>query len=164
MNQTRCWYRKSLSPSAPTGHRSTTLPDSLLSQRIAGEHVDLFVAAAVDDHQLAGAADLAGEPHAAGAHHAAIDEQRDRVAHLAAAAGERADVGPALVLAVLEVIVLQLALARLVADRAIDRMVDQQVFLDHAPGLCLHLLAVGDERPCRRWPASGRRARAWAAS
>ena len=66
------------------------------------------------------------------------------LAHVAAAAGEGADVGPALVLAVLEVIVLQVALAGLVADRAIDRMVDQQIFFDHRPAL-LHLLAVGDE-------------------
>src|SRR5256885_16927505 len=29
--QTRCLYRKSLLPSAPTGHRSTTLPASLFS-------------------------------------------------------------------------------------------------------------------------------------
>src|SRR5947209_14530386 len=29
-NQTRCLYRKSLLHSAPTGHRSTTLPASLL--------------------------------------------------------------------------------------------------------------------------------------
>ena len=47
-------------------------------------------------------------------------------------------------LAVLEVIVLQQALAGLVADRAVERMVDQQVFFDHRPAL-LHLLAVGDE-------------------
>ena len=37
----------------------------LVVQRIAGEDVDLFVAAAIDDHQLAGAGDLAGEAHAA---------------------------------------------------------------------------------------------------
>ena len=53
----------------------------LVFQRIAGKDVDLFVAAAIDDHQLARAADLAREPHAAAAHHAAIDEQRDRAAH-----------------------------------------------------------------------------------
>ncbi len=46
------------------------------------------------------------------------------------------------VLAVLEVIVLQVALAGLVADRAIDRMIDQQVFFDHRPGL---------SSPCRCW-------------
>ena len=50
------------------------------------------------------------------------------------------------VLPVPEMIVLQDALARLVADRAVDRMPQQQALLDHRPGL-LHLLAVGRSRP-----------------
>ena len=55
---------------------------------------------------------------------------------LAPPAGERLDVGPPLVLAVFEVKILQLAFAGFVADRAIDRMAEQQVFLDHGPRLC----------------------------
>src|SRR5437762_13970779 len=35
--QTRCLYRKSLLPSAPTGHRSTTLPASLFSSGRPGK-------------------------------------------------------------------------------------------------------------------------------
>src|SRR5947209_8341166 len=35
--QTRCLYRKSLLPSAPTGHRSTTLPASLFSSGWPGK-------------------------------------------------------------------------------------------------------------------------------
>ena len=34
---TRCVYKKSLLPSAPTGHRSTTLPDSLFSSGRPGK-------------------------------------------------------------------------------------------------------------------------------
>ena len=66
-----------------------------VGQRIAGKHVDFLVAAAVDDHQLGGAGNFAVKPHAAAAHHAAIDEQRDRIAHVAPAAGEWPDIGPA---------------------------------------------------------------------
>src|SRR4029079_1993483 len=53
---------------------------------IVAEDVDLFVRAPIDDHQLTGSADLAREADAATAHHAAIDEQRHRVAQAAAAA------------------------------------------------------------------------------
>src|SRR5882724_6932547 len=35
--QTRCLYRKSLLPSAPTGHRSTTFPASLFSSGRPGK-------------------------------------------------------------------------------------------------------------------------------
>src|SRR5437764_13595432 len=36
-NQTRCVYRKSLLPRAPTGHRSTTLQESLFSSGWPGK-------------------------------------------------------------------------------------------------------------------------------
>ena len=36
-NHTRCWKRKSLSSSAPTGQMSTTLPDSSLSSAMPGK-------------------------------------------------------------------------------------------------------------------------------
>ena len=45
-SQTRCLKRKSLSSSAPTGQMSTTLTDSLLLIRSAGEHIDLLGGAA----------------------------------------------------------------------------------------------------------------------
>src|SRR5262249_23904052 len=92
----------------------------------------------------AGAADLAGEADAAAAHYAAIDEQRHRIAQAAAAAGERLNVGPPFLLAVFEVKILQVALARLVADRTIDGVPQKQIFLDHRPRV-FHLLAVGHE-------------------
>ena len=90
---------------------------------------------AVDDQQLIRAADFAGEADTAAAHYAAIDKERDRRPQRAAAAGERLDVGPPLILAVLEVIVLQQALSGLVANGAIDRVPQEQVFLDHGPRL-----------------------------
>ena len=90
------------------------------------------------------AGNFAAKPHAAAAHHAAIDEQRDGIAHVAPAAGERLDVGPPLGLAVLEVIILQMALAGFVANRAIDRMIDQQSFFDLRPAF-FHRLAIGDK-------------------
>src|SRR5262245_12325373 len=90
-----------------------------IGKRMPRENVDFLVGAAIDDHQLAGAGDLAREADAAGTHHAAIDEERDRVAHRPLAAREGADVGPALVPAMLEVVVLKVALAGLVADRAV---------------------------------------------
>ena len=76
MNHTRCLYKKSLSPSAPTGQRSTTLPESLLFKRKAGHHVDFLVGAAAGEHQFVRAADFGRKPHAAAAQNAAIDEQR----------------------------------------------------------------------------------------
>ena len=131
--------------SAPTGHRSTTLPASLLLHGLAGKDVDLLVRAAVDDLQLGRAADLAREPHAAGAHDAAVGEQRDLVADVVLV---RLDVlrllQPAVAAAVVEAVVLQEALARLVAGRAIERMIEQQVFERRLLGR-LHLLAVGDD-------------------
>ena len=66
------------------------------------------------------------------------------VAQVALAAGEGHDVGPPAGLAVAEIVVLQGALARLVADRAIDRVPQEQVLFDHRPGLP-HFLAGGDD-------------------
>ncbi len=99
---------------------------------------------AVDDHQLAGAALLPGETDAAGAEDAAVDEERHAGPHVAPPAGERAEIGPAAVLAVAEVVVLQKALAGLVADRAVDRMTQQQALLDPGLGLA-DLFAGGDQ-------------------
>ncbi len=84
------------------------------------------------------------DPHAAAAHHTAIDKQRDVLPHFAAFAGEGAHVGPPLGLAVVEVVVLQPAFPRLVADRAVDRMVEQNPLL-HEVLVGAHLGAVGDD-------------------
>ena len=54
------------------------------------------------------------------------------------------DVGPTLVTAMFKVIVLQAALACLVARRAIDRMIQQQIFFDHRPDV-ENLFAFGDK-------------------
>ena len=90
-------------------------------QRMVRQHVDFFMCAAARKHQFLRAADLLREADATAAQDAAIDEQRD-VADVAAAAGERLQIGPALRLAMLEMVVLQGAFTRLVANRAIDRM------------------------------------------
>jgi hypothetical protein len=120
------------------------VPRELVVERMAREDVDLLLGAAAGDHQLSGAGNLAGEPHAPRAHDAAVDEQRDGWPDVALAAVERLQVGPPLGLAMLKVIVLQQALARLVADRAVDRMVDEQCFLDAGPTV-LDELALGDD-------------------
>ena len=59
---------------------------------------------------------------------------------------------PVVGLAVLVAVILQAAHAGLVADRAVERVVDQEVFHDH-PLMLLHLGAVGDEHG----PVLGRR-------
>src|SRR6202011_1260000 len=54
----------------------------LVVQWLAGEDVDLGVAAAVDDLQLGGAGNLAREADAARAHDAAVGKERDLVGEL----------------------------------------------------------------------------------
>ena len=105
-------------------------------------------------------ADLAGEAHAARAHDAAVVVEEDVVADVLLGLLGLVFLEAALAAAVLVGVILQVALAGLVAHRAIQRVVDQQVL--H------HLLLVGDGlgrswsgRPCHRAPASGRTARAW---
>ena len=101
---------------------------------LVAEDVDFLVGPAIDDHQLAGAGDFPREADAAGTHHATVDEQRDRVSQFPSPAGEGLNVGPPLVASMLEVIVLQRALACLVADGAIDGVAEEQILLDHGPG------------------------------
>ena len=136
--------QKILVPQRPDRAQIDHAAGKFVRQRIAGEHVDFLMVAAIDDHQLAGAGDLTGEPHAAAAHHTAIDKQRDRIAHVALTAREWPDISPPLSLSVLEVIILQMALARFIANRAIDRMIDQQVLFHLSPAT-FYSLAVGDE-------------------
>ncbi len=98
---------------------------------LAGEDVDLGVAAASHHLELAGVGDLAGEPDAPRAHDAAVLVELDGVGDILAGVD-----GPLLDeavdrLAVLVAVVLQAALAGLVADGAVERVVDQEVFHDH---------------------------------
>ena len=69
----------------------------------------------------------------------------------------------ALLLVIVHVVVLQLALARLIAHRAIDRMVDEQE-LEHRLLRRLGLRRSACARPCRRSRACCRRSGAWAPS
>ena len=127
-NQTRCLWRKSLSSRAPTGQRSTTLPASGLSTGVAGEDVDLGVVAPPHHLELAGLGDLAGEPDAPGAHDAAVLVELDQVGDVLAGVDEPLLDEPVGRLAVLVAVILQAALAGLVADGAVERVVDQEQY------------------------------------
>ena len=109
----------------------------------ARHNIDFLVGPAIGDHQLRRAADIGTEPHAAGAHHTTVDEQA-HVAQVALAAGEGPYVGPPAGLPVAEVVVLQDALAGLIADGAIDGVPQEQVLLHHRPGLP-HLVRGGGD-------------------
>ncbi len=97
----------------------------------SGEGRDGVIAAAVHDTELVISRDVLGEPDATRAENAALVVEHDarpkinglRLVYL------RLD-KPAGRLAVLDRVLLQLALTRLVADRAIERMVDEQPFED----------------------------------
>jgi hypothetical protein len=93
--------------------------------------------------ELAGLGDLAAEAHAPSAEDAALLVEED--------AGSDVDPLPELALGllvaavgdpVIEAVVLQLALPRLIADRAVERMVDQEQ-LHHGPPSLLHPLRLG---------------------
>ncbi len=91
---------------------------------------DLHVLAAADGAQLLDPADFGGEAHAAGALDAAVHRGLDQRADIfvldrALVLGEAV-----LVDAIGHGLVLQIAFAALVADRAIERMVDEQEFHD----------------------------------
>jgi hypothetical protein len=125
----------------------------LVVEVVAGEEADLRVVAAAEDPQLAGAGDLVAEAHAPRAQDAALGVQD----HVGA---QRHRLGladlvlhhPRVVEPVLHVVDLEPALARLVADRAIEWVVDQ-VELHDGParlldplGLRPHDHAVGGHR------------------
>ena len=89
---------------------------------------------ALHDRELRLASDLVHEPDAARAHDAAlgvIDDHRPE--HFALWFIQLVGTDARRLVIVLHVIILQLALARLIADRAIDRVIDQMEF--HAPAL-----------------------------
>ena len=104
------------------------LADSSWSSAVLDVGVDLHVLAAAGGAELRIALDLLAEAHAARAMDAARHVGRDErpevlVLDHALALGEARDVA-----AVADREVLQLALPALVADRAVERMVDQQEF------------------------------------
>ena len=108
------------------------------------------MSAPIDHHQLGSAANLTRKTDTSRTHHTAVDEQGDRIAHRSTAARKRFQIRTPLPLAMLEMVVLQQTLARLVTDRAIDRMSNQKIFLDHRPSRD-HFFAVSDkDRAVRR--------------
>src|SRR5688572_27789533 len=85
--------------------------------------------AAAHDREFGRAADLARESHAARTHDAAVGEQRDRARQLRLVRRRVLVVHhPRFGSAVLVAEVLQLALAGLVADGAIEWVIDEQPF------------------------------------
>ena len=107
-------------------------------ERLAREGGDERPRAALHDTELRLLRYLVHESHAARAHDAAlgvVDHQRPE--HLALGLVQLVGADPRRLVVVLHVVVLQLALARLIADRAIDRVIDE-VELHHAPLVVFH--------------------------
>ena len=125
---------------------------------------DLGVVAAVPELEAVGAGDRGLEAQAARAEHAALGVEHDRPeVHDLALLDLLLGVDLAVVEPVLHVLVLQVALAGLVAHRAVDGVVDEQELEGRAVGLD-RLLALGAAPPCRRRPWCCRRSAASASS
>ena len=130
--------------------------------RMAVERADVAVRAALEQDQLVVLADLLREAHAAVAEDAALAVDRDRrrqlerLLEVALGLDEARRARPPAVRDVL-----QRALAALVADRAVERVVDEQELdhralgLVHAVGLRVDDHAVPDRRSSSRSAASG---------
>ena len=103
---------------------------------------DLHVLAAADGAELRHARDFGGEADAAGAMDAAVHHRLDQRADILVLDRALVLVIAAVVDAVGHRLVLQIALAALVADRAIERMVDQQE-LHHPFARLAHHRALG---------------------
>ena len=143
-------------PQRPHGTEIHNVSRKFIVERIAWKNVDFLFRTAIDHHQLTRARNLAGKSHAARAHHAAVDEERDGGADIAAAAREWMQIGTTLSLAVLKMIILQQALTSFVADGTIDRVIDQQRLFDARPAF-LHQRAGGDNhRAILGWRLTGR--------
>ena len=118
--------------------------------RVAVERADERVRAALVQDQLVVLGDLLREAHAAVAEDAALAVDRDqrreleRLLEVALGLDEARRAGAPAVGDVL-----QRALAALVADRAVERVVDQQE-LDHRALRVVHALRSACGRPCRR--------------
>ena len=115
----------------------------LVIARHFGKDIDLFVTTARNDLKFGRAADFSGEPNASSAHYASVCEQRDLLADMVLV--HSLDFGliqPTLGVAKFVGVVLEIALTCLIADRAIQRMIEEQQLKCH--GLrCLDLGRVG---------------------
>jgi hypothetical protein len=89
------------------------------------------MASPVTHHQLGGAGNFPGKPHATRAHNAPVDEKSDLFSDIFATAGKGSPGCPTLLNAILKVVVLQKTLAGFVANRAIHWVTKQEVFLHH---------------------------------
>src|SRR5262249_18333040 len=97
----------------------------LVVARFTWKHVDFGVCATVDDQQFPGAADLAGEAHAPAAHDGAVGEKSDVVADvILVGLDELFVLHPTVRASELVAVVLKEALAGLIADRTIERMIE----------------------------------------
>ncbi len=126
------------------------------------ERRDLAAVPAIDDVDLRVGVDLAHEPHAPRAEDAAVAVQHQRRPevdvgpHALAVEHPPRKLHPALVRPEAVGEILQRTLAALVADRAVERMVDQQELehagarLDHVGRLRRHDHALGDRRRAGR--------------
>src|SRR6202000_614460 len=117
---------------------------------------DLHILAAVDRADIGDTGDLLHEAHAARAMDAAGHDRLDTGTHILR--GPRPFVLEIAVVAAAigHGLVLQIAFAALVADRAIERMVDQQE-LHHALARLLGAVAIRvDHHAIRRRPRAGR--------
>ena len=103
---------------------------------------DLHILAAPDHADILDAGHFLGKAHAAGAVDAAGHHRLDDGAHIFLGHRALVKLEAAHTLAIGHRLVLQIALTALIADRAIERMVDQQEF-HHAFAGVLHHLAVG---------------------
>src|SRR5690606_9618517 len=86
--------------------------------RFAGENVDFFTTAAMNDLQLGRPADFASEPHAAGAHDAAVGEKSYLIADVVFIGLDVFGfLQPTISATVMIAVILQAAFSRLIADR-----------------------------------------------
>jgi hypothetical protein len=112
--------------------------------RSARKDIDLGAVGPPDDLQFARLGDLAGEPDAAGAHDAPVLVQLDLVGDVFARVDDPLLDVTVVSLPVIEAEILQAAFSGLVADGAVERMVDQEVLHDH-PLVFLDPGAVGHD-------------------
>ena len=141
--------------SAPTGQRSMMLAGKLRGQRLLDIGGDLDILAAADQAEFRRAGDLGDEADATRAMDAAGHHGRDQGAEILF-------LHRALLLAIAAAVetighrlVLQIAFAALVADRAIERMVDEQD-LHHAMARLRAHRAFGVDHHAVRRPAARR--------
>src|SRR5262249_26155627 len=105
-------------------------------ERAVRNGADVRVVADPEDPQLAGFADLLGEADTAAAENAAfLVEHHSRTDRMTLEALPSRAGGPSVLASVAERVVLQIALASLIADRTIQRMIEKQKLHDAASGL-----------------------------